>query len=244
MNTFSPNSPSLFFLVAIIILFVIAQSFFFTIKAWRRGKELGIDVKTMQKTVMSSILFTMAPAISILIGVISLSKFLGFALPWLRLSVIGSITYEFAAATTAATALGININETIADPMGFATIAWVMTLGIIPSLILVPVFGKRIQSGVLKIKAKDSKWGSIFMDALFLGMISAFLGMVFATVNQGLIGWIPVFVMISSSLIMIICGIFIKKLKIKWLEDFALPLSMLGAMACAIPITTLVESLV
>ena len=75
-------------------------------------------------------------------------------------------------------------------------------------------------------------------------MISAFLGVVFATVNKGLVGWIPVFVMMASALIMAVCGLFVKKLKWKWMEDYALPISMLGAMALSIPITGLINGLV
>jgi len=75
-------------------------------------------------------------------------------------------------------------------------------------------------------------------------MISAFLGVVFATVHKGLAGWIPVFVMISSALIMTVCGFFVKQLKWKWMEDYALPISMLGAMALSIPITDIVNKLV
>ena len=37
------------------------------------------------------------------------------------------------------------------------------------------------------------------MTGLFLGMISAFLGVIFAEVTEGLSGWIPVFVMIASA---------------------------------------------
>jgi uncharacterized membrane protein len=230
-------------IVAIVIAYVIAQSIFFLIKAWRRAKELGMEVSTLKKTVLSSALFTVAPAVSILIGVISLSKFLGFPLPWLRLSVIGSLTYEFTAATTAASAIGASITQTITDPKAFAVIAWVMTLGIMPSLLLVPLLGKKIASGIVKLKSKDNAWGEIFLTSLFLGMISAFLGVIFATIHQGLKGWIPVFVMITSALIMAMCGIIVKKLHIKWVEDFALPISMLGAMALSIPITNLTQSL-
>ena len=241
---FNPNSTLLFVIVGVIITFVIAQSVYFMIKAINRAKEIGMDMSKIKRTIISSGVFSIAPAISILIGVISLSKFLGFAIPWLRLSVIGSITYEFAAATTAATALGVSITETISDPTVFSTIVWVMTLGIIPSLILVPIFGKKIQSGIVNIKSKDEKWGEIFLNALFLGMISAFLGMVFATINQGLIGFIPVFVMLSSSLIMIVCGLIVKKFKVKWVEDFALPISMIGGMFFSIPITNIVQTVV
>ncbi len=243
MNEFSPNSPMLFVLVAVVIAFVVAQSVFFVVRAWRRGIALGMDKAVLKKTMIFSAVFTITPAISILIGVIALSKFLGFPLPWLRLSIVGSITYEFSAATTAAMTMGTDIVETITDAEVFSAIVWVMTLGIIPGLILVPVFGKKITNGVVNLKAKDEKWGSIFMDALFLGMISAFLGMIFATTNQGISGWIPVFVMVVSALIMVVCGLLVKNFKIKILEDFALPISMVGSMILAIPITNIIESL-
>ena len=161
---------------------------------------------------VSSAIFTVAPAVSILLGVIALSRALGFPLPWLRLSVIGALTYETPAAASAAAAVGTDLSQLITDPMVFATIAWVMTLGIIPGTVLVPTVGKKIENGVMRIRQKDEKWGSLFMTALFLGMISAFLGMVFATVSEGLRGWIPCFVMIASALIMCVCAVFVKVL--------------------------------
>ena len=189
---FDPNSTFLFILAGLVIVFVIAQSVFFLVRAYRRGKTLGMDMKQIRKTIISTAVFTFAPAVSILLGVITLSKFLGLPLPWLRLSVIGAITYELPAATTTANALGITaLSETITNPEVYTAIAWVMTLGIFPGLIWVPLFIRKIQGGLMKIKNKDSKWGDILMTALFLGMISAFLGMVFADIRSGLAGWIP-----------------------------------------------------
>ncbi len=111
---------------------------------------------------------------AILLGVIALSKALGFPLPWLRLSVIGALTYETTAAASAASAVGVTLSQQITDPRAFSTIVWVMTLGIIPGLVLVPVFSKKIENGIVKIKTKDQKWGEIFISGLFLGMISPF----------------------------------------------------------------------
>ena len=112
---FHPNNPLLFVLAGAIILFVIAQSLFFLIRAYRRGIALGISSAQMKKTMISTAIFTIAPAISILLGIITLSKFLGLPLPWLRLSVIGAITYELPAATSTANALGVSLSETITD---------------------------------------------------------------------------------------------------------------------------------
>jgi hypothetical protein len=238
---FDPNSTFLFILAGLVIIFVIAQSVFFLVRAYKRGKSLGMDMKQIRKTIISTAVFTFAPAVSILLGVITLSKFLGLPLPWLRLSVIGAITYELPAATTTANALGITaLSETITNPEVYTAIAWVMTLGIFPGLIWVPLFIKKIQGGLMKIKNKDSKWGDILMTALFLGMISAFLGMVFADIRSGLAGWIPIFVLLFSTLVMGICGILVKICRMKWLENYALPISMLCAMAFAVVITPMI----
>jgi len=237
---FNPNSSFLFLIAGIVILFIIAQSVFFMVRSCKRAKAIGMDMKQIQKTIISTALFTIAPAVSILLGVITLSKFLGLPLPWIRLSVIGAITYELPAATSTATALHVSLSETITDPKVYSAIAWVMTLGIFPGLIWVPLFLKKIQGGIMKIKSKDSKWGDLFMTSLFLGMISAFLGMVFADIREGLVGWIPIFVLLFSSLIMGIIGLLIKKCKMQWLETYALPLSMLGAMIFAVVITPLI----
>lgn len=237
---FDANSVFLFTIALSVILFIIVQSVFFLLKAVSQAKKLNISRSVIRKSIISSAIFTIAPAVSILLGVISLSKFLGLPLPWIRLSVLGSITYELTAAASAAASLGFNIAEQITDPKVYTTIAWVMTLGIIPSLILIPIFLKKIQKGIINMKNKDSKWGDLFITAIFMGMISAFLGVVFADIRDGLKGWIPVFVLLSSALIMSLCGILIKKLKLRWLEDYALPVSILGAMGFSIFITQLI----
>ncbi|MBQ5649091.1 MAG: DUF5058 family protein [Clostridia bacterium] len=240
---FSVNSPILFIIVGAIIALVLWQSFFFLIKAMKRAKQLGIASSTLKKTISSAAIFTVAPAVAILVGIIALSKSLGLALPWLRLSVIGSITYETVAAGNALEAAGMNAGTTISDPSVFITVAWVMTIGIAAGLILVPFVTKKIQSGLLNVTMKDKKWGEIFNNAMFLGMISAFLGYVFCDVglvfNGDTSGLIPVCVMLVSAVVMAICGLGATKLKIRWLNDYALPISLICGMASAIPFTNL-----
>lgn len=238
---FSVNDPFLYWVAAAVIAVVVAQSVFFLVKSVQRAKKVGISMATVRKTILSSSLFTLAPAVSILIGIITLSKFLGLPFPWLRLSILGAVTYELPAATIAANAMGASVTETIVDPKVFAAIAWTMTLGIIAGILLV-LFGlKKIQKGINSIGGKDTRWRDIVMDALFLGMISAFVGMLFADIRKGLPGFIPLAVALVSALLMAVCGLLMKKCKMSWLEQYALPISMLGAMALSIPITALMQ---
>ena len=112
---------------------------------------------------------------------------------------------------------------------------------------------------------RDAKWADTFSNALFIGMIAAFLGYVFCDVSRlwmadasGMVyvmenvdiggetikqavpysatsGLIPVCVMAVSAIVMVICGLAMKKFK--WLGEYALPISLVAGMAAAIPIT-------
>ena len=243
---FYVNHPVLFLLAGIIVLIVLAQSLFFLRKAWRRGKEIGMPMDKLRRVVIGTAIFTVAPALAIVISVISLSKKLGIPLPWMRLSVVGAITYETPAAANALSAMGLewaDILELTATQ--YVTVAAVMTMGVMVGIWLVPVVGKRLISGMINLEKRDKKWGEIFSAALFLGMISAFLGYVFDDFTDifhgDLRGLIPPLVMFVSAAMMGICGLAMKKLNWRWMNDYALPISLLAGMISAIPITALLS---
>ena len=235
---FSVNHPILFAIAGIVILAVLGQSCFFLFRALRRAKEIGMDQKKLRKIMISSAIFTIAPAVSILVGVLALSKSLGVALPWLRLSIIGSLSYETIAAET--TQKSLDAGAMTAS--GFVTVLFVMTFGIILGLILTPILARRIGEGLKGMEKRDKKWGEIFNNAMFLGMISAFLGYVFCDFSNVFRGdtsaLIPVLVMGASALIMVACGLLARSPRMKWMLDYALPFSLIGGMAMAIPITS------
>ena len=62
---FSVNSSFLYVIAICVIIFVLAQSVFFLVRAYRRGKELGMDKKKLNKTILSTTVFTIAPAVFI-----------------------------------------------------------------------------------------------------------------------------------------------------------------------------------
>ena len=268
---FSVNHPILFVFVGLIIAAVIGQSVFFLLKAYRRAKEIGMDMTKIKKTIKTAAIFTVAPAISIVITVVALSKSLGIALPWLRLSVVGSLSYEAIAAANAASGMGTTLAE-LAKGMTasqFVTIASVMTISIMVGIWLVPVVAKKYQSGLLSFEKKDQKWSDILQNSLFIGMISAFVGFVFCDISRlwrsvdgvftvvkgsgaeevvtkytSTSGLVPVCVMATSALLMCVCGLLINKLKWKWLNDYALPICMIVGMAVAIPLTNVLGGII
>ena len=266
---FSVNHPILFVITGIIVAVVLAQSAFFLVKAWKRGCEIGMDKKRLKKIATTAAVFTVAPAVAIVISVIALSKKLGIPLPWLRLSVVGSLSYEAIAAENTSNAMGLT-GSASPNASQYVTIALVMTLSIMVGIWLVPVLCKRMQKGLGALEQRDKKWADVFQSALFIGMISAFVGFVFCDVSRlwtgdenGIVtvikkvtengvkveqpvyytttsGLVPVCVMAVSAIVMIVLGLLSKKFKkAHWIADYALPVSLLIGMASAIPFVAL-----
>ena len=135
------ESGFMYILGGIVVLFVIAQSLFFLIRAWKQGKKIGLSEESMRSAVTQSALFSIAPAISIVATVLTLSGALGIVLPWIRLTVIGAISYEVPAAESAIEALGYTggLATEIDSPLGFSAAAWGL-----------PTFGGALRSAFLR----------------------------------------------------------------------------------------------
>lgn len=241
------ESPFMYGLAALVIVFVLVQSGFFLYKAWKQGKKLGLTSQTMRSTVTSSILFSIAPAVSVVATVIVLAKSLGIILPWIRLSVIGNITYETTAAEAALDVFGRSVRDTVEDPQQFASIMWVMTIGCILPLILLPIFLKKIQGKIGHAAQTNAKLADVISAAAFIGLIAAFLARSIAGAGthddptDGA-GTLSVLTLIIAIILMIVLTKLCSRFKIKWLENFTMPLSMLGAMGAAILLTRLLPA--
>ena len=268
---FYVNHPILFIFAGILVAVVLAQSVFFLVKAMRRSKELGMDQAKIKKTIKSAAIFTIAPAVAIVISVMTLSKKLGLPLPWLRLSVVGSMSYETIAANNALSAMGQSLGSDVPlTAQQFVNVLLVMTISIMVGIWLVPAIGKKLQSGMKNMGNRDAKWADIFQNSLFIGMVSAFLGFVFCDVSRlwtadenghvtvmvsqfledgtkqkvpvtytATSGLVPVCTMAVSAVVMLICGLLMRRPKLKWLSEYALPISLIAGMAAAIPLTAL-----
>lgn len=261
------TSPVILAVALGVVVFVLAQSIFFLVKSWKKGRELGISKDTLKNTAVTSALFTVAPAISILATVLVLANALGLVLPWIRLTVIGNLAYETTAAQTALDFWGTTINSAVGDKQQFATIAWAMTLGSIAPLILVPFLCKKLQKKVGEAVNKNEnsqKLGDAISAAAFIGIVFAFVareinGYTATTISQaaadgsvekikqisGSAGAMSIMVLIAAMILLVILEGICKKLKLDKLQPFAMPLAMFGAMGIAILLTNVLpESIV
>lgn len=228
------NSSLIYIMGIIVVLFVFIQCVIFLLKAWKEGKRIGLSRDKMMSAVKASATFSIVPSIPIVISLIAMAPVLGIPFPWIRLSIIGSAPYELMSAEIGAQSMGVEgLGGNGYTAQVFANSMWVMSIGIIWGLLMCVVFLKRIQRGVQNINKKDNAWGEILIMSLFFGLISAFVG------PSVVKGGIELLTLLSGAAIMLILTFLIKKLKIDWLNNFALSLSMIGAMALAILYTNL-----
>ena len=167
---FHVNHPILYIMVAFLVAVVLGQSVWFLVKALRRSKQIGMDQSKIKKTIQTAAVFTIAPAVSIVISVITLSKSLGLPLPWLRLSVVGSLSYEAIAASNAVSAMGLTLGKIeCMTAQQFVNVTLVMTISIMMGIWLVPAIDKKLLSGMSSLENRDKKWAEIFQNAMFIG---------------------------------------------------------------------------
>ena len=235
----------MYILAFVVIGFVVAESVFFIVKAWKRAKELGIKKETLTQTVTSSALFTIAPAIAIFATVIILASSLGIVLPWIRLSVVGNLAYETVAAQTALDALGGSIATEITDPVQFA-VAWVMTIGVAFGIFLAPFLCKKILNKVGKAVHKNekaSRMGDIISAAAFIGIIAAFIAREIngkSPANSEIVdnaGFLSIATLVTSVILTLVLETLAKKFNWSKFEPFIMPIAMFGAMGMAVLLT-------
>lgn len=225
------NGPYLFIAGVVVFCFVLLQSIVFLRKAWRRGKEIGLSTQKMKNAVSQSAVFSIVPSIPIVLALIALAPTMGVPFSWIRLSVIGSMSYEVMAAGAVASNAGLGSDAigsgvAVGLPLDvFSAAMWVMTIGILAGLIFNLFFMKKYQSKISQMYERNTRWTNILISALFMGIIATLGGQQIAR------GGVALATLLTSAAIMLVVAGIAKLLKQKWLEEFALPIAILGSLA-------------
>ena len=97
------SSPLLLALIMGGLLYIVIFSLIYLKKAYARCLELGITKEKIHKVIKSSLVFSIVPSLSIVVGLFALIPVLGTIWSWWRLSVIGSLSYETLISSSVAT---------------------------------------------------------------------------------------------------------------------------------------------
>ena len=234
------NLPIIFAFGALIAVLVITMSIVFILKANKRAKEIGMTKDKIANTIKTSVLFTIVPSIPIVIGIGIMMNYLGLAIPWIRLTVIGALQYEIIAMEQ----VGIT-QAAIITPQLVGTAFFIMTISILAGPIANALFYKKYQLKIADLQKNNGRLLNTITGALLGGILA---GLISHMIASGIFsatgeyasgssieinGMVTLFTLLTSAALMAGCGVILQVTKWKWVESYALPVTILGSIGMA-----------
>ena len=223
------TSPLLLAMVIIGLLYIVGFSLVYLKKAYTHCLELGISKEDLKNVIKSSLVFSIVPSLSIVVGLFALISVLGTVWSWWRLSVIGSLSYESLISSSVASAIGFSSSaEMLEGATGrqFGVVMILMSVGMLSGFLILLPLGKKLCKSVDRSAAESggSTWKNVLSGVFMLVMFSVYIPILLFTDN------VQAAVMITGLVIAIGVGVLAKRPGLAWLNNFVMAFSMLGGL--------------
>ncbi|MDR1250290.1 MAG: DUF5058 family protein [Treponema sp.] len=212
--------------VVIGILYVLAFVIISMRRAWKRALEIGFTRERLWGIVKSSVSCAFVPSTAGLAGFFTLAPLLGIPLSWWRLSIVGSTAYEIMAAEMALNTAGVELSS--AGASEYILVMYVMAIGIVGGLILLPLFAERIHRGTIRLKQKDARWGPLGNSVFMLVVALVFV------IPMIMDGGVRLLTLLTSAAVTLILALLCRRFRLSALNDFILAVAMISAMASSV----------
>ncbi len=224
------NSPLLLALVAGGLVYITAFSVEYLLKARKRALEMGISREEINSIIKSSLIFSIVPSLSIVIGLVALAASLGTIWAWWRLSVIGSLSYETQIAGTLASALRYASTADMmasASARDFGVVMILMSVGMLSGFLILIPFGKKLMGSVDRSKGGNG-WSNVLSGCFMLTLLAVYVPiLLIGDTYQAL-------VMITGLIVALAMGALAKKPGMGWVNNFVMAGSMIVGMASSL----------
>ena len=224
------GSPLLLALVIGGLGYIMAFSVVYLLKARKRALEMGITKKEIDDIIKSSLIFSIVPSLSIVIGLVALAASLGTIWAWWRLSVIGSLSFETQIASSLAPVLGYaNTTELMNNATGeqFGVVMILMSVGMLSGFLILIPFGKKLMTSVDKTKGGNG-WSNVLSGCFMLTLLAVYVPVLLISDT------IQALVMITGLIVAIVMGIVAKKPGWTWVNNFIMAGSMILGMVSSL----------
>ncbi|MGM9628604.1 MAG: DUF5058 family protein [Faecousia sp.] len=224
------GSPLLLALVIGGLGYIMAFSVVYLLKARKRALEMGITKKEINDIIKSSLIFSIVPSLSIVIGLVALAASLGTIWAWWRLSVIGSLSFETQIASSLAPVLGYaNTTELMNNATGeqFGVVMILMSVGMLSGFLILIPFGKKLMTSVDKTKGGNG-WSNVLSGCFMLTLLAVYVPVLLISDT------IQALVMITGLIVAIVMGIVAKKPGWTWVNNFIMAGSMILGMVSSL----------
>ncbi|MGN0343319.1 MAG: DUF5058 family protein [Roseburia sp.] len=220
------NSSLMLILIVIGLVYIVGLSLAFLKKAYTRCIELGISRQKVMDVIKSSAIFSIVPAISIVVGFFALvAVFQSVIWPWWRLSVIGSLSYETQISGLLASTFGSTMDQL--SPTQFGAVLILMSVGMLSGFLILIPFGKKMCMSVNKDK-NASTWKYVFSGVFMMTLFAVYIPVI-------LIGdTIQACVMLTGLVVAVVLGILAKRPGLTWLNNFIMAFTLIIGMASSL----------
>ena len=224
------SSPLLLALVIGGLGYITVFSVVYLLKARKRALEMGITKKEINDIIKSSLIFSIVPSLSIVIGLVALAASLGTIWAWWRLSVIGSLSFETQIASSLAPVLGYaNTTDLMNNATGeqFGVVMILMSVGMLSGFLILIPFGKKLMTSVDKTKG-GSGWSNVLSGCFMLTLLAVYVPVLLISDT------IQALVMITGLIVAIVMGVVAKKPGWTWVNNFIMAGSMIIGMVSSL----------
>ncbi|MGB9867463.1 MAG: DUF5058 family protein [Bacillota bacterium] len=218
------NSGIMWLSSAVVVAIVVVQSFLFARKSLQAAESVGLSGQQIRSALRSSVISSLGPSVAVAVGAVPLIVAMGAPIAWMRLSIIGSVTYELMAAGFGAKAAGATLGGEGMNAVAFANGVWTMTLGCMGWLLFTAFFTHKMDGFRNALAGGRKALIPIISAAAMLGAFAYLDADRILRWDKGTVACIAGFV------IMFVLVTIARKRNIQWLKEWALTISMFGGM--------------
>lgn len=219
------NAPFLWACAIGVFLVIIIQSVIYMKAARVAAPHIGMSEQEIKTSFRAGAISALGPSLAVVMVAVALLTVFGTPAVLVRIGLIGSVSYETAAAAIAAKTAGAELGGPTYTQAVFGLALAAMSLGgamwMIATLILTPLL-KRGDSALRKVNP------AIMMVVPGAAMVAAFMVLGIGELPKS---WIHVVAFISSAAIMSGLMLLAKKINKAWIKEWALGIAIILSLA-------------
>ncbi|OIH85270.1 DUF5058 domain-containing protein [Arthrobacter sp. UCD-GKA] len=227
------NSPVLWACAVGVFLVIVVQSVIYMKAARIAAPHVGMSHAELKTSFRAGAISALGPSLAVVMVAVALLTVFGTPAVLVRIGLIGSVSYETAAAAIAANTAGAELGGPTYTQAVFGLALAAMSLGgamwMIATLILTPLL-KKGDSALRKVNP------AIMLVVPGAAMVAAFMVLGIGELPKS---WIHVVAFVSSAAIMTGLMVIAKKVNRPWIKEWALGIAIILSLAITYAATRL-----
>ncbi|WP_404291152.1 DUF5058 family protein [Glutamicibacter arilaitensis] len=219
------NSPVLWACAIGVFLVIVLQSVIYMKAAKVAAPHIGMSQQEIKRSFNAGAISALGPSLAVVMVAVALLTVFGTPAVLVRIGLIGSVSYETAAAAIAVNTAGAELGGPTYTQAVFGLALAAMSLGgamwMIATLVLTPLL-KRGDSALRKVNP------AIMMVVPGAAMVAAFMVLGIGELPKS---WIHVVAFGSSAVIMTVLMLIAKQVDKPWIKEWALGIAIILSLA-------------